>query len=46
MMYKYRKVFPFEKLITHRFKLDDAQKAVETSLQSDPLKVIFDMTMK
>lgn len=45
MMYKYRKEFPFEKLITHRFKLDDAQKAVETSLQNDPLKVVFDMTM-
>lgn len=45
MMYKYRKEFPFEKLITHRFKLDDAQKAVETSLQDDSLKVVFDMTV-
>ena len=45
MMQKYRNEYPFEKLITHRFKLDDAQKAVETSLENDPLKIIFDMTM-
>ena len=32
MMLKYRKEFSFEKLITHRFKLEDAQEAMETSL--------------
>lgn len=45
MMMKYKDEYPFEKLITHRFKIDDAKKAIETSLETDPLKVVFDMTL-
>jgi len=45
MMYKHRKEFPFKKLITHRFKLDSAQEAMETSLKTDPLKIVFDMNL-
>jgi L-iditol 2-dehydrogenase len=41
MMYRHRKDFPFEKLITHRFKLDQAQEAMEKSFQPDALKVVF-----
>lgn len=41
MMYRYRNTFPFEKLITHRFKLEQAQEAVETSFREDALKVVF-----
>jgi len=41
MMHRYRDQFPFHKLITHRFELDQAQEAVEKSLQLDALKVVF-----
>lgn len=41
MMHRYRDEFPFHKLITHRFELDQAQEAVEKSLQLDALKVVF-----
>ena len=42
MMYRYRDEFPFYKLITHRFKLEQAQEALEKSLQGDALKVVFE----
>jgi len=41
MMYRYKDTFPFEKLITHRFSLDQAQEAVEKSFAPDALKVVF-----
>ncbi len=41
MMYRHRKTFPFEKLITHRFPLTQAQEALETSLEPEALKVVF-----
>jgi threonine dehydrogenase-like Zn-dependent dehydrogenase len=41
MMYRYRNTFPFEKLITHRFSLDQAQDALVKSFQPDALKVVF-----
>jgi threonine dehydrogenase-like Zn-dependent dehydrogenase len=41
MMYRHRHEFPLEKLITHRFSLDQAQEALETSFQPDALKVVF-----
>lgn len=41
MMYRYKDTFPFEKLITHRFPLDQAQAALEKSFQPDALKVVF-----
>jgi len=41
MMYRYRDQFPFEKLITHRYKLDQAQEAVKKSFDQDALKVVF-----
>jgi len=42
MMYRYRKEFPFEKLITHRFKLDQAEEALKKSYETDALKVVFE----
>jgi L-iditol 2-dehydrogenase len=42
MMYRYRNEFPFEKLITHRFKLDQAEDALKKSYESDSLKVVFE----
>ena len=41
MMLKYRKEYPFEKLITHRFKLDEGKKAMERSFDPECLKVVF-----
>ncbi|TEU15523.1 MAG: hypothetical protein E3J21_13000 [Anaerolineales bacterium] len=41
MMHRYRDTFPFEKLITHRYKLDQAQEAMEKSFEEDALKVVF-----
>ncbi len=41
MMYRYRKEFPFHKLITQRFTLDQAQEAMEKSFEPDALKVVF-----
>lgn len=41
MMWRNRDKFPIEKLITHRFKLDQAQEAMEKSFEEDALKVVF-----
>jgi L-iditol 2-dehydrogenase len=41
MMHRYRDTFPFEKLITHRYRLDQAQEAMEKSFEEDALKVVF-----
>jgi threonine dehydrogenase-like Zn-dependent dehydrogenase len=43
MMVKYAAEYPWAKLITHRFRLDQGKEAMETSLKPDPLKVIFEM---
>ena len=43
MMYRHRHEFPFEKLITHRFTLDQAQQAIDKSFEEDALKVVFQM---
>lgn len=42
MMFRYRKDFPFEKLITHRFKLDQAEEALKKSYENEALKVVFE----
>jgi len=41
MMWRYRNQFPFEKLITHRFGLEECQEALRKSLEPDALKVVF-----
>ncbi len=43
MMYRYRNEFPFEKLITHRFRLDQPSEALKKSFEADSLKVVFTM---
>ena len=43
MMWRNRDKFPFEKLITHRFKLSQAQEAIDKSFEEDALKVVFEM---
>jgi len=41
MMERHAGAFPFEKLITHRFRLDQAQEALDKSFDADALKVVF-----
>ena len=41
MMLRYNDVFPFEKLITHTYKIDDAPEAMEKSLDPESLKVVL-----
>lgn len=41
MMMKYRKEYPFDKLITHKFHLDDADEAMRRSFDPECLKVVF-----
>jgi len=41
MMWRHRDEYPFEKLITHRFSLDQAEQAVKKSFDEDALKVVF-----
>jgi len=41
MMMKYADQFPFERLITHRFDLDDGPRAMEASFEPEALKVVF-----
>ncbi|MDD5729236.1 MAG: zinc-binding dehydrogenase, partial [Victivallales bacterium] len=41
MMMKHRKEFPFEKLITHVFSLDEGKTAMDKSYEPDCLKVMF-----
>ena len=43
MMYRHRHEFPFEKLITHRFRLDQPSEALKKSFEEDSLKVVFAM---
>jgi L-iditol 2-dehydrogenase len=41
MMYRYRDTFPFEKLITHRYSLEQAEEAMKKSFEPDALKVVY-----
>jgi L-iditol 2-dehydrogenase len=41
MMWRNRRTFPFDKLITHRFGLEQGQEALQKSFEEDALKVVF-----
>lgn len=41
MMWRHRESFPWERLITHRFGLSEAQAALETAYRPEALKVVF-----
>jgi L-iditol 2-dehydrogenase len=43
MMSKYRKEFPFQKLITHMYSLERGKEAMEKSFDPGSLKVVFRM---
>jgi L-iditol 2-dehydrogenase len=41
MMWRHKHEYPFDKLITHRYTLDQAQEAIQKSFEEDALKVVF-----
>ena len=41
MMWRHKHEYPFDKLITHRYQLDQAQEAIKKSFEEDALKVVF-----
>ena len=43
MMLREKDRFPWEKLISHRFKLDDAEKAIQTSMTDESMKVLIEL---
>jgi len=43
-MQRYKRQFPWERFTSHRYRLDQAQEALEFSLGEKALKVVFDMT--
>ncbi len=42
MMLRYQKDFPWSKYISHRFKLDDYQKAMDVSMTEESMKVVVE----
>lgn len=42
MMKRYEETFRFDKLISHRYSIEDAQKAMMKSMEPDSMKVVID----
>ena len=41
LMEKYRDTYPFEKLVTHEFALEDVDQAMRTAMSPDGMKVVM-----
>ena len=41
LMERYRDKYPFERLVTHRFALEDVDEAMRTAMSSDSMKVVL-----
>lgn len=41
LMHKYGDMYPFDKIVTHKYAIEDAQKALEKSMQPDSMKVVI-----
>ncbi|HBP38234.1 MAG TPA: hypothetical protein DD640_05750 [Clostridiales bacterium] len=41
MMLREKNRFPWQKLISHRFRLDDTEKAIQTSMTDESMKVVI-----
>jgi len=39
---KYGKRFPFKKIVTHRYKLKEAETALKKSMDEDTMKVVIE----
>ena len=42
LMEKYSKIFPIEKFVTHRFKIEEAEKGLRRSFDQDTMKVVIE----
>lgn len=42
LMEKYADIFPFEKFVTHRFKIEETEKGLRRSFEPDTLKVVIE----
>ncbi|MFA6714109.1 MAG: hypothetical protein WCS27_01965, partial [Victivallaceae bacterium] len=42
LMEKYAKTFPFEKFVTHRYKIQDAEAGLRRSFEPDTMKVVIE----
>jgi L-iditol 2-dehydrogenase len=42
LMEQYKKTFPFEKFVTHRYKIEDAEKGLRRSFEADTMKVVIE----
>jgi len=41
LMKKYSKWFPFEKIVTHKYPLEEVKKAIDKSMEPDRMKVVI-----
>lgn len=42
LMEKYSKTFPFEKFVTHKYKIEDAEAGLRRSFEADTMKVVIE----
>ena len=42
LMERYRSTFPFERIVTHRFPLENAEGALKRSIALDTMKVVVE----
>ncbi|MCE5340895.1 MAG: zinc-binding dehydrogenase [Planctomycetaceae bacterium] len=42
LMDKYSKMFPFDKVVTHRYKIDEAEAGLKKSVELDTMKVVIE----
>ncbi len=42
MLEEYGHQFPFEKMVTHKYKLEDAEAALLKSMDADSMKVVIE----
>jgi L-iditol 2-dehydrogenase len=41
MLEKYQNIFPIKKIVTHKFSINDADKAIKKSMELDSMKVVI-----
>jgi threonine dehydrogenase-like Zn-dependent dehydrogenase len=41
MMQRFRDTFPFDRVVTHKFKIEDAEQAILKSMELDSMKVVI-----
>ena len=41
LMQKYGNIYPFDKIVTHKFSIDEAEKGLKKSMEPDSMKVVI-----